>query len=86
MKENEHEVAQAISSLAAAIEGHGYPLDGGVPGIADSIQRVSEAVHIGAHMDELTHAICMGIRKGLFGSNATDDASILQLADRLAEG
>ena len=26
--------------------------------------------------DELSHQICMGVRKGMFGVNATDDASI----------
>lgn len=30
-------------------------------------------------MDELTHAICMGIRKGLFGANAEADVSILEM-------
>lgn len=35
--------------------------------------------------DELSHAICMGIRKGLFGSSAEDYSSIDSASDRIAE-
>jgi hypothetical protein len=33
--------------------------------------------------DRLAHAICMGIRKGLFGAGADDGSSVLALTENL---
>ena len=37
-------------------------------------------VETGDFIDELSHAICMGIRKGLFGKDADDRESIKELS------
>lgn len=45
--------------------------------IAYSIERLAKNLEVFS-CDSLSHEICMGIRKGLFGSGATDTSSISQ--------
>lgn len=47
----------------------------GLFAIARGLDRIADAMNI----DNVSHSICMGIRKGLFGCNADDSASILEL-------
>jgi hypothetical protein len=62
-----HSMTEAIDSIAAAIGRH-----------ADAMERVARALD----MDCLSHALCMGIRKGLFGASADSDVSIERVFER----
>ncbi len=45
----------------------------GLFAIARGLHAIADALH----MDNLSHATCMGVRKGLFGADAESDTSIL---------
>lgn len=50
-------------------------LIGGLYAIAKGLHAIADAFH----MDNVSHAICMGIRHGLFGADADSWRSILEM-------
>jgi hypothetical protein len=49
---------------------------GGLLAIAEGLNNIAAALN---NIDNLSHSICMGIRKGLFGADADSGRSILEL-------
>lgn len=50
--------------------------------VAHSLAHVAESTK-GLAEDSLGHEICMGVRKGLFGSSASDSCSVTDLGDAI---
>ena len=57
-------VTEALDGIARAVDRH-----------AEAVDKLARALD----MDCLMHALCMGIRHGLFGASADSDASIEHL-------
>ncbi len=83
----------ALEAHGKAIIDAGESIAGSVTAVADAIDRHADAVNELAralHMDPLSHAICTGIRHGLFGAEAQSDetihAGLYDVAQALREG
>ncbi|NLS96315.1 MAG: hypothetical protein GXX96_29610 [Planctomycetaceae bacterium] len=73
-------VGHCTDSLYSSYDGEPAPGElvnvvGGLLAIARGLERIADAMHI----DNVSHSICMGIRKGLFGADAESYRSILEL-------
>jgi hypothetical protein len=86
----------AVEAHGVAVRESGALASDALQNIADALLAISAGIGEASEnmllggptnnaMDMLEHAICMGIRKGLFGCSAPDNASILELRPELAE-